>query len=167
MAPPPEAGTATAASTDIGMRPFALSLPMALMRAREAAMHGFRPLLVQHGLTEQQWRVLRALADATEPLEVGDLIDRTFLLGPSLSRILANLEQRNLIERAAAAHDQRRAAISLSSGGHRLVRRVAPLSEALYADIEAAIGDTRLSQLHELLEELAAIQITDVPEEAP
>ncbi len=155
------AGSAeTAIQSDIGMRAFSRSLPMALMRAREAAMRSFRPLLGEHGLTEQQWRVLRALADATDPLEVGDLIEHTFLLGPSLSRILAKLEQRKLIERQTASHDQRRAAISLSTNGHRLVRSVAPLSEALYADIEAAIGDTRLSQLHELLEELASIDTT-------
>ncbi len=150
----------TITQPDIGMRAFSRSLPMALMRAREAAMRSFRPLLGEHGLTEQQWRVLRALADATDPLEVGDLIEHTFLLGPSLSRILANLEQRELIERQTASHDHRRAAISLSTDGHRLVRSVAPLSEALYADIEAAIGDTRLSQLHELLEQLASIDTT-------
>ncbi len=147
----------------IGMRAFSRSLPMALMRAREAAMRQFRPLLAEYDLTEQQWRVLRALADATDPLEVGDLVDRTFLLGPSLSRILAKLEERTLIERGAAAHDQRRAAIRISRDGRRLVSRVAPRSEALYTEIEAALGEDRLGRLQELLEDLATL---DLPNQA-
>ena len=43
---------------EIGMRPFERSLPMALMRAREASMRMFRPMLGQHGLTEQHIRTL-------------------------------------------------------------------------------------------------------------
>ena len=44
------------------MREFSRSLPMSLLRAREAVMRQFRPSLREHGLTEQQWRILRALA---------------------------------------------------------------------------------------------------------
>ncbi len=43
------------------MREFSRSLPMSLLRAREAVMRQFRPSLRNHGLTEQQWRILRAL----------------------------------------------------------------------------------------------------------
>ena len=40
-------------------RPFDQSLPMMLMRAREGVMRRFRPHLRGHGLTDQQWRILR------------------------------------------------------------------------------------------------------------
>ena len=40
------------------MRPFARSLPMQLLRAREVLMQEFRPHLRKQGLSEQQWRVL-------------------------------------------------------------------------------------------------------------
>ena len=46
------------------LRDFEQSLPMELLKAREAAMARFRPMLRSHGLTEQQWRVLRALDHA-------------------------------------------------------------------------------------------------------
>lgn len=39
------------------------TLPMALLRAREAVMDMFRPHLAAHGVTEQQWRVMRVLAE--------------------------------------------------------------------------------------------------------
>ncbi|MDU2926702.1 MAG: homoprotocatechuate degradation operon regulator HpaR, partial [Bradyrhizobium sp.] len=56
-------------SRKVPMRDFSQSLPMALLRAREAVMRQFRPILRQHGLTEQQWRILRALA-AVDAIEV-------------------------------------------------------------------------------------------------
>ena len=82
----------------VPMRDFSRSLPMSLLRAREAVMRQFRPSLRHHGLTEQQWRILRALA-AVETIEVTELARIAFLLGPSLSRILRDLEARQLIER--------------------------------------------------------------------
>src|SRR5215475_8660907 len=80
----------------IPMRGFSQSLPMALLRAREAVMRRFRPALRAHGVTEQQWRILRALAHSG-PLEVTALAEATFLLAPSLSRIVPDLEARGLI----------------------------------------------------------------------
>jgi len=145
-----EAGNATGTSTaddTIAMRPFTASLPMALLQAREATMRLFRPVLADHELTEQQWRVLRALAAADEPLAVGDVAQRTFLLGPSLSRIIANLESRRLLSRAAAVDDQRRSNLVLTNQGRRLVATVAPISEATYEGIEERFGVDRLDRL--------------------
>src|ERR1700751_1542936 len=56
----------------VPMRDFSRSLPMLLLRAREAVMRQFRPSLRSHGLTEQQWRILRALA-AIDAIEVTEL----------------------------------------------------------------------------------------------
>ena len=39
------------------------NLPLLLLQAREAVFARFRPLLNAVGLTEQQWRVVRALLD--------------------------------------------------------------------------------------------------------
>jgi homoprotocatechuate degradation regulator HpaR len=96
------------------MRDFSRSLPMSLLRAREAVMRQFRPSLRNHGLTEQQWRILRALT-AVDTIEVTELARVAFLLGPSLSRILRDLEARQLIERKTAEADQRRAVVSISA----------------------------------------------------
>src|SRR6185437_11881019 len=77
----------------VPMREFSRSLPMSLLRAREAVMRQFRPSLRRHDLTEQQWRILRALA-AIDAIEVTELARTAFLLGPSLSRILRDLDLR-------------------------------------------------------------------------
>ena len=107
------------------MREFSRSLPMSLLRAREAVMRQFRPSLRNHGLTEQQWRILRALT-AVDAIEVTELARVAFLLGPSLSRILRDLEARDLIERRTAKADLRRAVVSISAKGLKLIEAVAP-----------------------------------------
>src|SRR6476646_5596692 len=135
------------------MRDFSRSLPMSLLRAREAVMRQFRPKLREHGLTEQQWRILRALA-AIEAVEVTELARTAFLLGPSLSRILRDLEARHLIERRTAKADQRRSMVSISEKGVKLIAAVAPTSEAIYAEITRRFGARKLAELQEMLGEL-------------
>jgi homoprotocatechuate degradation regulator HpaR len=137
------------------MREFSRSLPMALLRAREAVMRQFRPSLRQHGLTEQQWRILRALA-AVEESEVTELAHTAFLLGPSLSRILRDLEARRLIERRTAESDLRRGVVSISDKGLRLMEEVAPSSEAIYAAITKRYGARKLLELQDMLGALEA-----------
>jgi homoprotocatechuate degradation regulator HpaR len=139
------------------LRSFERSLPMALMRAREAVMQQFRPALAAHDLTEQQWRVLRALTANASPMSVGRLADETYLLGPSLSRMLANLDQRGLIARSPDESDARRSEISVTPQGSRLVDAIAPLSEARYRWIEAQLGRDELERLYRLLDRVAVL----------
>jgi homoprotocatechuate degradation regulator HpaR len=137
----------------VPMRDFSRSLPMSLLRAREAVMRQFRPSLRDHGLTEQQWRILRALA-SVDTIEVTELARVAFLLGPSLSRILRDLEARHLIERRVAESDQRRGLVSISVRGVRLIETVAPSSEAIYAAITRRYGARKLRELQNMLGEL-------------
>src|ERR1700726_2448286 len=137
----------------VPMREFSRSLPMSLLRAREAVMRQFRPALRQHGLTEQQWRILRALS-SIDAIEVTELARVAFLLGPSLSRILRDLEARHLIERKVVKADQRRVVVSISARGLRLIEAVAPSSEAIYAAMTARYGARKLAKLQEMLQTL-------------
>jgi homoprotocatechuate degradation regulator HpaR len=132
------------------LRHFSSSLPMLLLRAREAVMVQFRSMLREQGLTEQQWRVLRAL-DASGRSEVSELAHATFLLGPSLSRILLDLEKRDLIATEPHEADQRRKVVQLTRSGAETIDLIAPLSEAIYARISGRLGAKRLSQLQSLL----------------
>jgi homoprotocatechuate degradation regulator HpaR len=156
----------------VPMREFRASLPMALLRAREAVMGEFRPNLAENGLSEQQWRVLRALSSVADAgsgsgpdglgIGVGELADRTLLLGPSLSRILVKLEEEGLVERTLDENDARRSHITITDDGVDLVRKIAPQSEVIYAGIERRFGRKRLAalvaELHELAEQERAWQ---------
>ena len=137
----------------VPMREFSRSLPMSLLRAREAVMRHFRPSLRRHGLTEQQWRILRALA-SIDAIEVTELARVAFLLGPSLSRILRDLEASGLIERKVAKADLRRSVVSISAKGLRLIEAVAPSSEAIYAAMTKHYGARKLAELQNMLHSL-------------
>ncbi|MGN6116595.1 MAG: homoprotocatechuate degradation operon regulator HpaR [Nitrobacter sp.] len=132
------------------MREFSRSLPMSLMRAREAVMRHFRPSLRAHGLTEQQWRILRALS-SIDTIEVTDLAHVAYLLGPSLSRILRDLEGRRLIERKTVKSDLRRGMVSITAKGLKLIEAVAPHSEAIYAEMTKRFGTQKLADLQDML----------------
>jgi homoprotocatechuate degradation regulator HpaR len=127
-------------------------------------MRQFRPSLRRHDLTEQQWRILRAL-DAIDAIEVTELARTAFLLGPSLSRILRDLEARRLIERRTAKTDLRRGVVSISEKGVRLMEVVAPSSEAIYAAITKRYGARKLTELQDMLgaleASLAGLGVTD------
>lgn len=132
------------------MRPFDQSLPMALLRAREAVMRGFRRLLRERGLNEQEWRIMRALMEA-EQLEIGELADRVFILKPSATRTVKNLEARGIVGRSRPISDQRRALIALTLKGRALFDELAPRSELEYARISQRIGRRDMDELYLLL----------------
>lgn len=136
------------------MRKFDRSLPMSLLKARESVMKKFIPHLRAHDLTPQQWRVLRALHEEAEGLEMTELSERCFLLLPSLSRIVQNLTARELLARRSSARDQRRSIISLTVAGGELVERMSVESEARYQHITEVFGYGKLELLYELLDEL-------------
>ncbi len=133
------------------MRPFARSLPMQLLRAREALMQEFRPHLRKQGLSEQQWRVLRALAEAGS-MDINALGEMCQIHPASLSRMLPNLEDDGRIERRASPDDQRYVIVSITVKGKALFLRMAKESEQIYASIEKRIGTNELRMLYELLD---------------
>jgi homoprotocatechuate degradation regulator HpaR len=135
------------------LRDFSRSLPMALLRAREAVMRHFRPSLRALDLTEQQWRVLRALGAVAE-IDATGLARATVLLAPSLTRILRDLEARGLILRRPAPADLRTALLSLSPDGRTLLDEAGQHSEEIYRQITARLGKERLETLMRLLREV-------------
>jgi homoprotocatechuate degradation regulator HpaR len=135
----------------LAMRPFARSLPMQLLRAREALMQQFRPHLRARGLSEQQWRVVRALVE-TGSMEINTLGEACQIHPASLSRMLPNLEKEGRIERRADPDDQRYTIVSITAKGRALFERVAKESEEIYRAIERRIGSHDVKLLYDLLD---------------
>lgn len=136
------------------MRSFARSLPMALLKARESVMVRFRPMLRAHGLTEQQWRVLRAMSASDHRLRPMELSQMTFISMPSLSRLLKTLEGRMLIKRGRHVGDLRGSEFGLTPAGHAIVAEIAPDSESTYIEIERLVGREQIEQLYLVLEQV-------------
>ena len=122
------------------------SLPIMLLRAREAVMARFRPMLHEIDVTEQQWRVLRVLDEAGE-LDVSTVAHRAAILPPSLTRILKSLKEKGHVTIRRDRDDGRRSLAALTEQGRALILGAAPDSAAIYAEIAAAYGAERLDTL--------------------
>lgn len=133
------------------------SLPMALLRAREAVMGRFRPLLDAKDINEQQWRVIRVLAEAG-PLDASEVAARANILAPSLTRMIRALTDRGLITKAGDEADRRRVLLAIAPEGEALIRAVSPHSLAVYAELEQAFGQDRMAILMTLLNDLASLE---------
>jgi homoprotocatechuate degradation regulator HpaR len=137
------------------MRPLARSLPLKLLMAREAVMERFRPHLNARGITEQQWRVLRAL-DETDEMDAGRLAEAICLLKPSLSRILADLAERGLVQKRDGLADRRLRTVSITDAGRALVADMSATSEAEYRRLEKELGRDGYRTLMRVLDETLA-----------
>jgi len=137
------------------------NLPRLLLQARETVMADTRPSLREHGLSDQQWRVLRVLgehADEADGLETGRVAREAFLLGPSLTGVLARMERDGLITRARCAQDARRTVVRATEAGLAKVQALAHTIEAHYAWMEQQLGKDHLKALYDLLDGVIALE---------
>jgi homoprotocatechuate degradation regulator HpaR len=123
------------------------NLPHLLLYARETLMAHFRPVLHAAGVTEQQWRVLRTLSEVGS-LEPNQIARACQILSPSLTRMLAGMEEQGLIKRTRSSADQRRQEISLTVKSNKLIDRMRPMVDAKYQEIEERIGTELLDRLY-------------------
>ena len=133
------------------------NLPRLLLQAREAVMAHTRPSLREHALSDQQWRVLRVLGEHGA-VETGRVAREAFILGPSLTGVLARMERDGLVRRARDPDDQRRTVIEATPQGKKLVKRLSTTIEAHYAWLEASMGKAKLGELYLLLDQLIALE---------
>jgi hypothetical protein len=106
------------------------NLPLLLLQAREHVIARFRPILNSHGITEQQWRIVR------------------------LAGVLSRMEELGYIKRKRLDHDQRRLRVSLTPRSRALATRMAPQIEATYRQIETLIGAEFSARFYRALDEL-------------
>jgi homoprotocatechuate degradation regulator HpaR len=133
------------------------SLTLTLLQAREAAMGYFRPSLNQHGLTEQQWRVIRILSQQGE-LEINRLAELACILKPSMTGVLARMEAAGMVGRRKAEQDQRRVLMRLAEKGETCFSSMSQNMEENYQRLQAKLGEEKLQTLLSLLNDLKTLK---------
>lgn len=131
------------------------NLPHLLLRARDTLMAQFRPLLGEHGLTEQQWRILRELLEQG-PQEPRQLCEACSISSPSIVGVLLRMEEAGLIARERMPHDQRRVSISMTPKSRQIARQLVPQVEARYAALEETLGVGAMQEVYDTLDALLA-----------
>jgi len=132
------------------------NLPLLLLQVRELLLDRFRPILHAHGLTEQQWRVVRALVEhgPLEPRQIGRVCR---ISSPSLAGVLARMEELGLVRRERLATDQRRVMVTPTGKSRTLAASMAPQIDAVYVALESQLGVELLARLQATADELVAV----------
>ena len=79
------------------------------------------------GLAVTEWRVIAVLGRFPE-LSANGVADRTAMDKVAVSRAVARLLERGLLEREVHGDDRRRSVLALSEAGYRIYDEVAPLA---------------------------------------
>ena len=133
------------------------NLPRLLLQARESVMAHTRPSLREHGLSDQQWRVLRVLGEHGT-VETGRVAREAFILGPSLTGVLARMERDGLVRRERDPQDQRRSVVEATPRGQKLVAKLSRTIEEHYGWMEKSIGKQKLAELYDLLDDVIELE---------
>lgn len=141
------------------------NLPQLLLRAREELLGHFRPLITHFGLTEQQWRIVRAVSEAGQ-LEPREICEICQILSPSLAGVLARMEDTGLVTRTRMEEDQRRVLVRLTPHAEELAAQLRPLIIEQYRLLEKAYGREMIEELYQVMDRFLALDpgpIAQVP----
>ena len=129
------------------------SLPIALIRAREGIMSPIREMLSVTGITEQQWRVLRVLEEFGR-MDTKTLADRSSLLLPSLTRIVATMRGKGLVTQTRDNKDRRRQFIEITNAGQAIIDDHSLQAADIVAFFKKKLGQDDYETLLDLLTRL-------------
>ncbi|WP_407352725.1 MarR family winged helix-turn-helix transcriptional regulator [Luteimonas sp. R10] len=103
------------------------------------------------GITE--WRVIAVLGRYPE-LSANGVADRTAMDKVAVSRAVARLLKRGLVEREMHGSDRRRSVLQLSEAGYRVYDEVVPLALGYERDLLAQLDEGERIMLDRLLTKL-------------
>lgn len=139
------------------------NLPHLFLKAREDLLRHFRPIITHFGLTEQQWRILRAVSE-TDALEPRQICDLCHISSPSLTGVLARMEDMDLITRTRMPQDQRRLTVRLTPKGEKLVDELSPLIIEQYRVIARAYGPELIQEVYDVMDKFLAAECAPIPQ---
>lgn len=135
------------------MQRFEQSLPMMLYRTLDAVMPRFRAIFARHGLTEQQWRVLRTLWER-DGLPLLALSRAILVSAPSLVGVIDRLQRDGLVRRRRSDRDRRIVRVWLTGRGRGLEAVARPDVEAAYAALESLVSESEWRALQSIMEKI-------------
>ena len=131
-----------------------------LVRTADVVIQRVNQFLRPFELSSSQYNVLRILRGSPQGLSCGQIAERMISRDPDVTRLLDRLEARGLIGRERNGHDRRVVMSSITAEGLELLRKVDPLMVIEHRRQLGALGEVKLRQLIELLE-----QVRELPEE--
>ncbi|MFJ4333610.1 MULTISPECIES: MarR family winged helix-turn-helix transcriptional regulator [unclassified Streptomyces] len=109
----------------------------------------------ERGLTHEQSAVLAYLSKNPDAIQ-RDVARAMRTSAPSVSRLLAGLERRGLVERQAQESDTRSRRVRVTRAGSELIQGFEEAMDRIEESILAPLGAEGQARLHELLEQLVS-----------
>ena len=135
------------------MPKFLDSLPMILSRSIDGIMPVYRTLFQEHAITDQQWRVMRALWEQKH-LTSKQISEITLLPSPSLVGILDRLEKKGFIGRLRSVEDRRLVYIVPTLAGRELQELMLPKIEQIHDLFMKKVTPEEWGELNRILDKL-------------
>lgn len=131
---------------------------LSVLKTADSFRRAVAALLEPHGITPQQYNVLRILrgagGEAMPTLAIGE---RLIEAAPGMTRLLDRLEAKRLIRRERCAQDRRQVLCRITPAGLKLLEQLDPL---------IAVPEQRLARAWSAAEAKAAIGLLDRAREA-
>jgi DNA-binding MarR family transcriptional regulator len=123
----------------------------AYYRAQAAIAREFSDADIWGGLLTREYAVLHALSTEPDGLRITELGDDVLLTQPGMSRLIARLEGRGLVERGGDLDDARARRIRLTPEGADLQHRVgASVARHIAEAMSRALNSEQLETLRDL-----------------
>ena len=143
------------------MPKFLDSLPMILSRTLDGVMPVYRALFQEHAITDQQWRVMRALWEQKH-LTSKQISEITLLPSPSLVGILDRLEKKGFVGRLRSVEDRRLVYIVPTQAGRKLQELMLPKIEQIHDRFMHQVTPDEWGELNRILDKLNKYKTTSV-----
>jgi DNA-binding MarR family transcriptional regulator len=89
--------------------------------------------------------------DRSGPIRLGELADREGITPPTLSRIVAGLENDGMVERQIDPEDRRSAFLNVTELGHTTIQDLNAARGAVMAELMTRLSPDEIEQLREML----------------
>jgi DNA-binding MarR family transcriptional regulator len=136
---------------------FSSAAEEALLNLQRTADHiqiAFTRLFREHGITSQQYNVLRILRGAGEPLPILEIGDRMVTVVPAITGLIDRLEKQGLVRRTRSEEDRRVVSVTILGQGLKLLGDLdKPLSK-LNKQLLDHMEEAELKNLIVLLEKM-------------
>ena len=143
---------------DVSLDPETVPLFLHLQWAQQRSLRGMRPQLVRHGLSAAEFVVLATLRNAPPPHELmpTQIQDRVVITSGGLTKVMLQLEARQLVERRQHSSDLRIKPVRLSPAGCTLIESAMQEMIAGTGDwLRQTLSADEIAQLTQLLARLA------------
>jgi DNA-binding MarR family transcriptional regulator len=129
---------------------------VAILRTADMVRRRMSDALEPHGITGQQYNVLRILRGAhPEPLPTLEIGERMMERNPGVTRLLDRLEQKGLVDRERGERDRRQMRRTITPRGLALLAALDDVIRAANESVFAGMDEASVRELTRLLHPLA------------